>query len=40
MLQRWIDEENRHKVKRALTKQIEPLLNSESNDDDDEEDEE
>ena len=40
MLQRWIDEENRHKVKRVLTKQIEPLLNSESNDDDDEEDEE
>lgn len=27
ILQRWLDEETRHKVKRALTKQIEPLLN-------------
>jgi hypothetical protein len=26
MLQRWLDEENRHKVKRALDAQIKPLL--------------
>lgn len=26
MLQRWEDEENRHKVKRALVEQIKPLL--------------
>ena len=28
ILQRWMDEETRHKVKRALKKQIEPLLNN------------
>lgn len=27
ILQRWMDEETRHKVKRTLVKQIEPLLN-------------
>ena len=30
LLQRWLDEETRHLVKRALTKQIEPLLGGES----------
>lgn len=37
MLQRWEDEETRHKVKKALRKQIEPLLNT-SEDKDDEDD--
>jgi hypothetical protein len=36
ILQRWIDEETRHKVKRVLTKQIEPLLNNTIKEDDDE----
>lgn len=36
ILQRWIDEETRHKVKRALTKQIKPLLNDKKDDEDDE----
>lgn len=35
ILQRWLDEETRHKVKRALTKQIEPLLNDNKEDDED-----
>lgn len=35
LLQRWVDEETRHKVKRALLKQIEPLLPSEKSKDDD-----
>jgi hypothetical protein len=35
ILQRWMDEETRHKVKRALTKQIEPLLNPQKKDEDD-----
>ena len=34
ILQRWLDEETRHKVKRALTKQIEPLLNSKQDNED------
>jgi MarR-like DNA-binding transcriptional regulator SgrR of sgrS sRNA len=29
MLQEWLDEESRHKVKRAIEKQIKPLLPSE-----------
>lgn len=33
ILQRWLDEETRHKVKRALSKQIKPLLNSEKEED-------
>lgn len=28
MLERWADEETRHKVKRAIMKQIEPLMSS------------
>jgi len=36
LLQRWMDEETRHKVKKVLGKQIEPLLNHASDDDDDE----
>lgn len=42
ILQRWIDEERRHKVKRALDKQIKPLLNTEreeTEEDDENEDE-
>lgn len=35
ILQRWLDEETRHKVKRALSKQIEPLLNNTKSDDED-----
>jgi hypothetical protein len=35
ILQRWLDEETRHKVKRALKKQIEPLLNNEKEDEED-----
>jgi hypothetical protein len=35
ILQRWLDEETRHKVKRALTKQIEPLLNKTQEEEDD-----
>lgn len=35
ILQRWLDEETRHKVKRALTKQIEPLLNNTKDEEDD-----
>jgi hypothetical protein len=35
ILQRWLDEETRHKVKRALTKQIEPLLNNTKDEDED-----
>jgi hypothetical protein len=34
ILQRWMDEETRHKVKRAITKQIEPLLNKPEKDSD------
>lgn len=36
ILQRWLDEETRHKVKRALSKQIEPLLNKTNENDDSE----
>ena len=32
MLQRWMDEETRHKVKRMLAKQIKPLLNNTKSD--------
>jgi hypothetical protein len=35
MLQVWLDEETRHRVKKALTKQVEPLLNKGGQDDDD-----
>ncbi len=35
ILQRWTDEETRHKVKKALRKQIEPLLNTSEDEDDD-----
>lgn len=35
ILQRWMDEESRHKVKRALSKQIEPLLNDKKKNEDD-----
>ena len=35
MLQRWLDEETRHKVKRTLTKQIKPLLNESKDEDND-----
>lgn len=35
MLQRWLDEERRHRVKKALRKQIKPLLPSRSGDDED-----
>ena len=35
ILQRWLDEEMRHKVKRALMKQIEPLLNNTKEEEDD-----
>ena len=35
ILQRWIDEETRHKVKRALIKQIKPLLNEPADKDED-----
>ncbi|SRR5579875_2527930 len=38
ILERWLDEERRHKIKRALRKQIKPLLPS--MDDDDERDQE
>jgi hypothetical protein len=38
LLQRWLDEERRHKVAKVLRKQIEPLLNKSSDDDDDEDD--
>jgi hypothetical protein len=34
MLQRWMDEETRHKVKKVLRKQIEPLMNNNKDDDD------
>lgn len=34
ILQRWLDEETRHKVKRILVKQIKPLLSEETSDDD------
>lgn len=34
ILERWLDEETRHKVKKALKKQIEPLLNEEKSEDD------
>jgi len=37
MLQRWLDEETRHRVKRAITKQLEPLLNNSTKDEDDDE---
>lgn len=36
ILQRWIDEERRHKVMKALRKQIEPLLNKSQDDEDSE----
>jgi hypothetical protein len=39
ILQRWLDEEMRHRVKRALTKQVEPLINNSKDDDDDSDDE-
>ena len=32
ILQRWADEETRHKVKRALEKQLKPLLSTKSDD--------
>jgi hypothetical protein len=34
ILQRWIDEETRHRVKKVLRKQIEPLLPSKEDDED------
>lgn len=34
ILQRWMDEENRSKVKRAIDKQIKPLLSTKSQEDD------
>lgn len=34
ILERWLDEETRHKVKRALKKQVEPLINKTSDDED------
>lgn len=37
ILQRWLDEERRHKVKRALDKQIKPLLNTEKSESEEEE---
>jgi hypothetical protein len=37
-LQRWLDEEMRHKVKKALRKQIEPLLNNSDDEDGDDND--
>lgn len=37
LLQRWRDAETRTKVKRALTKQLKPLLNTKSEDDEDSE---
>lgn len=40
ILQRWLDEETRHKVKRVLEKQIKPLLSSESEEKEDDEDNE
>lgn len=35
LLQRWLDEENRGKVRRMIDKQLEPLLNTEDNEDGD-----
>lgn len=40
MLQRWLDEERRHLVKKALRKQIKPLLPGKSDDDEDDIEEE
>jgi hypothetical protein len=39
ILSRWLDEDSRHKVKQAITKQIKPLIN-EAKDDDSEDEEE
>lgn len=38
MLQRWLDEERRHIVKKALRKQLKPLLPNKEDDDDDNDD--
>ena len=35
ILERWLDEEQRHKVKKVLRKQIKPLLSTSSEDDED-----
>lgn len=34
ILQRWLDEERRHKVKKALRKQIKPLITQRDDEDD------